>query len=85
MAASIVSLGSDSFNPFASRPYPKIEIELLGQIEGRVKAYTTGDQIEGVAKITVEHDTRFDEIEITLQGQFSLISVITQSFKANTP
>ena len=74
MAASIVSRGSDGFNPFAPRGNPKIEIELLGQMEGRVKAYTTGDKIEGVVKITVDHDTRFDEVEIALQGELLPIS-----------
>ena len=73
MAASIGSRCSDGFNPFA-RTNPKIEIELLGQMEGRVKAYTTGDKIEGVVKITVDHDTRFDEVEIALQGELLPIS-----------
>ncbi|GMG01217.1 unnamed protein product [Aspergillus oryzae] len=48
---------------------PKVNIELAGQTEGLVNSYTTKDRIEGTAVITVDHDTRFDEVEITFEGR----------------
>ncbi|KAJ5639065.1 uncharacterized protein N7484_006927 [Penicillium longicatenatum] len=68
MATSIISRGSEGLDVFARRSTPKIEIDLEGQKPGLVTSYTTGDYIEGIAKITVDHETRFDEIEIVLQG-----------------
>ncbi|KNG87559.1 arrestin (or S-antigen), N-terminal domain protein [Aspergillus nomiae NRRL 13137] len=47
---------------------PKVDIELSGQTEGLVSSYTTKDRIEGTAVITVDRDTRFDEVEITFEG-----------------
>ncbi|KAJ5272972.1 hypothetical protein N7478_008097 [Penicillium angulare] len=75
MATSIVSRGSDTLDVWTRRSTPKIEITLDGQKPGLVNSYTTGDQIEGVAKITVDTEIRFDEIEINLQG----------NTKANSP
>ncbi|KAJ5161410.1 hypothetical protein N7492_006802 [Penicillium capsulatum] len=66
--ASSVSRASESLDIFTRRSQPKVEIELTGQKPRLVNSYTTGDQIEGVATITVEHDTRFDEVDIVLQG-----------------
>ncbi|KAJ5087324.1 hypothetical protein N7456_010940 [Penicillium angulare] len=68
MATSIISRGSDTLDVWARRSTPKIDITLDGQKPGLVNSYTTGDQIEGTAKITVDQETRFDEIEIILQG-----------------
>lgn len=65
---SSISRGSDTLDVFTRRSQPKIEIELIGQKPGLVNSYTTGDQIEGTAIVTVEHETRFDEVEIILQG-----------------
>lgn len=65
--ASIISGDSDTFA--WTRPlHPKIEIQLVGQQPHIVNSYTTGDQINGTAIITVEHETPFDEVEIVLQG-----------------
>ncbi|KAE8417719.1 hypothetical protein BDV36DRAFT_256232 [Aspergillus pseudocaelatus] len=47
---------------------PKVDIELTGQTEGFVSSYTTKDRIEGTAVITVDRDTRFDDVEITFEG-----------------
>ncbi|CAI7663885.1 unnamed protein product [Penicillium discolor] len=47
---------------------PKIEIHLVGQKPRMVNTYTTGDQINGTAIITAEHETPFDDIQIVLQG-----------------
>ncbi|KAF9886853.1 hypothetical protein FE257_010976 [Aspergillus nanangensis] len=68
MAASVVSRSSSSFDTFAYRSRPKVTIELAGQKDGLVNSYTTGDCIEGSVTVTAEHDTRFDEIEITFEG-----------------
>ncbi|KAJ5593882.1 uncharacterized protein N7459_000090 [Penicillium hispanicum] len=67
-ATSIVSRGSDSLDVFIRRSQPKIEIDLAEQQQGLVSSFTTGDPIEGTVIITVEHETRFDEVEIVLQG-----------------
>lgn len=48
---------------------PKIDIELTGQTEGLVSSYTTKDRIEGTAVITVDRDTRFDDVEISFEGK----------------
>lgn len=63
-----MSRGSDTLDVFTRRSQPKVDIELIGQKPGLVNSYTTGDQIEGLATITVQQDTRFDEVEIVFQG-----------------
>lgn len=67
-AISIVSRGSESLDAFIRRSQPKIEIDLAGQEKGLVSSFTTGDTLEGTVLITVQHETRFDEVEIVLQG-----------------
>ncbi|KAJ5125219.1 Carboxypeptidase [Penicillium atrosanguineum] len=68
VATSVISKGSESLDVFTRRSQPKIEINLLDQTPGLVNSYTTGDQIEGTVSITVDQETRFDEVEIVLQG-----------------
>lgn len=73
VATSFTSRGSTS-QDVSTRPLQtKIEINFPaqkpGQTPGLVNSYTTGDQIKGTVTITVEHDTRFDEVEIVLQGR----------------
>ena len=63
-----MSHGSETLDVFTRRSQPKVEIELVGQKPGLVNSYTTNDQIEGSAKIIVDADTRFDEVEIIFQG-----------------
>lgn len=69
VATSVISRGSETLDVFTRRSQPKIEIDLVGQKPGLVNSYTTGDHIEGTVSVTVEHETRFDEIEIALQGK----------------
>jgi hypothetical protein len=69
VATSVISRGSETFDVFTRRSQPKIEIDLVGQTPGLVSSYTTGDHIEGTVTITVEHETRFDEVEIAFQGR----------------
>ncbi|KAJ5730408.1 uncharacterized protein N7483_004916 [Penicillium malachiteum] len=73
MATSIISRGSDTLDIWPRRPAPKVDIDLVGQKPGLVNSYTSGDRVEGVANITVDHETRFDEIEIILQGNSSTL------------
>ncbi|KAE8138145.1 hypothetical protein BDV38DRAFT_245587 [Aspergillus pseudotamarii] len=47
---------------------PKVDIELTRETEGLVSSYTTKDRIEGTVVITVDRDTRFDDVEITFEG-----------------
>ncbi|KAJ6014842.1 hypothetical protein N7540_009433 [Penicillium herquei] len=73
MATSIISRGSDTLDIWPRRTAPKVDIDLAGQKPGMVNSYTNGDRVEGVANITVDHETRFDEIEINLQGNSSTL------------
>ena len=75
-ARSIMSHGSETLDIFTRRSVPKVEIELVGQKPGLVNSYTTGDQIEGSVKITVDADTRFDEVEIVFQGTLPYIIIL---------
>ncbi|KAJ5082991.1 hypothetical protein N7532_012034 [Penicillium argentinense] len=68
VTTSVISRGSETLDAFTRRSQPKIDIHLDGQKPGLVSSYTTGDQIDGTVTITVDHDIRFDEIEIVLQG-----------------
>ncbi|KAJ5662553.1 uncharacterized protein N7477_010169 [Penicillium maclennaniae] len=68
VATSVISKGSETLDVFTRRSQPKIEITLRDQIPGLVNSYTTGDQIEGTVTIAVDQETRFDEVEIVLQG-----------------
>ncbi|KAJ5169908.1 uncharacterized protein N7500_002691 [Penicillium coprophilum] len=67
-ATSIISSGSDKLDAWTRRSQPKIEIYLAGQKPGHVNSYTTGESIDGIITVTVEHETRFDEIEIVFEG-----------------
>lgn len=67
-APSIVTRGSDAFDSFTRRSRPKVAINLDGQKDGFVNSYTTLDTIKGTVSVTVDHETRFDEIEITFEG-----------------
>ncbi|KAJ5344494.1 hypothetical protein N7452_002498 [Penicillium brevicompactum] len=68
-ATSILSSGSEKLDAWTRRSQPKVEIDLTGQKPSRVNAYTTGESIEGIVTITAEHDTRFEEVEIVLEGR----------------
>ncbi|KAH8435282.1 arrestin (or S-antigen), N-terminal domain protein [Aspergillus melleus] len=68
MASSFVTRTSSTLEAFTSRAQPKVTVDLQGQTEGLVSAYTTGDRIEGTATVTVDRDVRFDEVEITFEG-----------------
>jgi hypothetical protein len=67
-ATSIISSGSDKLDAWTRRSQPKIEIHLAGQKPGHVNSYTTGESIDGSITVTVDHETRFDEIEIAFEG-----------------
>ncbi|OJJ40234.1 hypothetical protein ASPWEDRAFT_47105 [Aspergillus wentii DTO 134E9] len=68
MAASILTRGSSTLESLTKRSRPQVQIDLAGQKQGLVNSYTTGDRIVGTVNITVDHDVRFDEIDITLEG-----------------
>ncbi|KGO74265.1 Arrestin-like, N-terminal [Penicillium italicum] len=67
-ATSIVSSGSDRLDAWTRRNQPKIEIHVDGQKPGLVNSYTTGESIDGSVTVTVDHETRFDEIKIEFEG-----------------
>lgn len=50
------------------RSRPRITIDLANQKPNLVNSYTTGDRIDGTATISVDHDIRFDDIDITFEG-----------------
>ncbi|RAH74843.1 arrestin (or S-antigen), N-terminal domain protein [Aspergillus aculeatinus CBS 121060] len=82
-SASSVSQSSSSVGRFSVRSRPKVNIDLDGQHDGLVNVYTTGDTIKGTVTVTVDHDTRFDELEITFEGT-SRTSVERQSMPGRT-
>ncbi|CAI7572963.1 unnamed protein product [Penicillium glandicola] len=67
-ATSILSSGSERLDTWSRRSQPKIEIYLAGQTPGHVNSYTTGESIDGNVTVTVDYETRFDEIEILFEG-----------------
>ncbi|CAL5874319.1 uncharacterized protein PFLUO_LOCUS8615 [Penicillium psychrofluorescens] len=67
-AVSVLSRGSSSLDILSKRLRPSIDIHLEGQTPGLVNSYTTGDHIEGTVTVSADLDTRFDEVEIVLQG-----------------
>lgn len=71
-ATSIISSGSERFDSWSRRSQPKVEIHLVGQKPGHVNSYTTGESIDGTITVTVEHETRFEDIEIVFEGTFPL-------------
>lgn len=56
---------------FVKPSRPQVTIDLVGQKNGLVPSYTTWDHIDGTAAVEVDHDTPFDEVEITLEGEIS--------------
>jgi hypothetical protein len=68
MASSFVTRSSSTLESL-THSRPKVDIELVGQTEGLVNSYTTKDRIEGTAIVTVDRDTRFDDVEITFEGK----------------
>ena len=65
---SIYSAGSDRLDAWTRRSQPKIEIQIAGQKPGHVNSYTTAERIDGSVIVAVDHETRFDEIEIVFEG-----------------
>lgn len=78
--SSVISRGSETLDVFTRRSQPKIELNLVGQKPSLVNSYTTGDQIEGTVMITVDQETRFDEVEIYFQGAKLRRSPFVESF-----
>jgi hypothetical protein len=71
VAASLMSFGANSIESFSWRSSRlKIGIGLNGQTKGFVASYTTLDKIEGEVTVEVDHDTKFDHIEIAFEGSF---------------
>jgi hypothetical protein len=65
---STLSSGAEKLDAWTRRSQINIDIGLAGQQPGHVNSYTTADKIEGTVTISVEHETRFDEIEIVFEG-----------------
>jgi hypothetical protein len=54
---------------------PTIDIALSdGEQGANIRSYSTLDKIEGEVSITAPHDARFDEILITFEGAFVVVS-----------
>ena len=58
------------------RSRPKISIDLANQKPNLVNSYATGDRIDGTATISVDHDIRFDDIDITFEGISSFYNLL---------
>lgn len=68
VAPSNASFGTPSLDLFYRKSRPVLGIELEGQKEGFVSAYSTLDKIRGVVTVTSEFDMSFDDISITFEG-----------------
>lgn len=77
-ATSILSSGSERLDAWTRRSQPKIDIRFAGQKLGHVNSYTTAESIDGTINITVEHETRFEEVEIVFEG--TLLSTLSLDF-----
>ncbi|KAF7631531.1 hypothetical protein F9C07_2251722 [Aspergillus flavus] len=64
------------------RPAPKISIKF----DNSRQRYTTGEQIEGEVKVTVDAETKFSEINISLEGssRVTLLQPITTQLETST-
>ncbi|KAL2001015.1 hypothetical protein VTN02DRAFT_2346 [Thermoascus thermophilus] len=67
-ASSLITHRAGTLESLTKRPRPRIGIDLLGQTDGLVNSYTTWDTIRGDVTVAVEHDTPFDDVEITFEG-----------------
>ncbi|GAD95707.1 arrestin (or S-antigen), N-terminal domain protein [Paecilomyces variotii No. 5] len=67
-ASSFIARSTSTFESLTKRSRPKVEIDLVDQRDGFVASYTTGDRIEGEVTIVADHDTQFDDIDITFEG-----------------
>lgn len=72
--SSLSSAGTSPLDMFYRKSKPVIDIELQGQKEGFVSAYSTLDKIQGVATVTSEYDMKFDDIRITFEGMILCLS-----------
>jgi hypothetical protein len=53
-----------------SKPHIEISLEgSQGNSDAYINSFSTLDRLRGVVRITARHDTRFDELEIALQGE----------------
>jgi hypothetical protein len=71
MTTSVAFRGFALFNRSSK---PKISIGLTGLNQSPLSTFTTHDQIEGIVTITVEEETRFSDVDITLEGRVLIIS-----------
>ncbi|KAJ6051321.1 hypothetical protein N7460_001855 [Penicillium canescens] len=62
------SYDPDAHSLWMRRQRCNLKIDLAEEKTGAMKTYTSGDPIEGVASITCDCDTPFDEIQIVLEG-----------------
>jgi hypothetical protein len=65
------SCETDVNSSWIKRQKYKLKIDLDEEETGAMKTYTTGDLIEGTAIIMFHCDTRYDDIEIVLEGTAS--------------
>lgn len=49
----------------------KVDIQLAGQNRGVLRSYTTRDRIDGLVSIEVARKTPFDNVQISLEGQYA--------------
>lgn len=68
MTSSSYEPDAHSDRMWMKRQRRNLKIGLAEEKTGVVKTYTPGDLIEGVASITCDCDTPFDEIQIVLEG-----------------
>ncbi|KAM0478748.1 hypothetical protein ACHAP7_005895 [Fusarium lateritium] len=65
--------------PSRAKPSPQVETIIDGHYESKV--YTTGTQIRGSVRVTVQDQTEFETIQVTFKG----ITSTSQAFHYGTP
>lgn len=78
-ASSFIARSASTLESLTKRSRPRIGIDLRGQTDGFVNSYTTLDTIRGEVTIAVEHDTPFDEIDITFEGTCPVFTMTVAS------
>lgn len=79
MAEESVARSASMLESLTKRSRPRVGIELIGQTDGFVSSYTTWDTIRGEVSVTVDHDTPFDDIDITFEGTYACFITTTAS------
>jgi hypothetical protein len=85
-SGSLISRAGPSLNirNMTAFSKPNVEILLAGSQQNPdayINSFSTLDQIKGVVKITARHDTRFDDLEITMNGECNIRTLVDCTYR----